>query len=261
MNFIAILVFLLASGVFGMLHRMRIEDIGKSFHRFVTLHYLVWMTIVLVTMRPDQWYVWLQFSLVLLAAVLGFSYFFAVNRASVPTRQKLYWVGVAVLLGILLSLSFHTPFPELIEPFVPPVLVFFHLVASAAIVGAILDGMMCGHWYLVNTDMNLRPIRSISRSFSGALIVKILLVGATLVWTFWHEPYLYRQLVQFFPILFWVRLLVGLGGGLLFNWMSWQALKYENTQAATGILYGCIVWVILGEFSGLYLMLQTGIPL
>jgi hypothetical protein len=70
----------------------------------------------------------------------------------------------------------------------------------------------------------------------------------------------YRRLVSLFPILFWVRLL-GLGGGLLFNGMSWQALKYENTQAATGILYGCIVWVILGEFAGLYLMLQTGIPL
>jgi len=260
MNFVAILIVLLASGVFGMLHRMDPEDIGSGFHRFVTLHYLVWITIVLVTMRPQQFYVWLQFGMVLLAAVLGFLYFFAIDRVASWVREGIYGIGVILLLGLLFSLSFHAPFPGIIESFVPPLWVFFHLVISTAIVGGILDAMMCGHWYLVNADMSLRPIRSISRSLTVALGAKILLVGGTLIWTVWNDPFLYQQLVQVFPILFWVRLLAGLAGGLLFNGMSWQALKYGNTRAATGILYGCIVWVILGEFSGLYLLLQTGVP-
>lgn len=52
-----------------------------------------------------------------------------------------------------------------------------------------------------------------------------------------------------------------MAGGLFFNWMSWNALEHGNTQAATGILYACIVWIILGEFAAFSLTLNTGVPL
>ncbi|MFB6345097.1 MAG: hypothetical protein ABEK50_04895, partial [bacterium] len=157
MNFIALLMILLAGGVFGMLHRMPIDEIGEGFYRFVTLHYLVGMTIGFVTIQPDQFHLWIQFWLVFLAIITGVVFYFSLGRST-------GWIK----------------------------------------------------------------------------------------WT---------KIVSFFPILLWVRLLVGLPGGLLFNWMSWRALEHGNTQASTGILYGCIVWIILGEFSGLYLTIQTGVPL
>jgi len=75
------------------------------------------------------------------------------------------------------------------------------------------------------------------------------------------RPHLFERVVFAFPVLFWVRILVGLGGGLLFDWMSWKALEYDNTQAATGILYACITWIVMGEFSAFYLTVQTGVPL
>lgn len=261
MNFFVILLFLLASGLFAVLHQIPFDDIGKDFYRFVTLHYMVGMTIVLVTLQPESYYVWIQFSLVLLAILTGFIHYFLLLGSWDWLRLGTYWTSVVLILCTIFSLSFQSPFPSKIKPFIPQYLTLFHLIASAAILGAILDGMMCGHWYLVNPNLSLSPIRSISRAFTLVLILKILLVAWSLILAKYHDPYLFKKVVFYFPILFWVRLLVGLSGGLFFNWMSWKAIEHGNTQASTGILYACIVWIILGEFSGLYLTMQMGVPL
>lgn len=261
MNLFVLLVFLLASGVFGVLHRIPLKDIGKHFYRFVTVHYLVGMTVVLAFTHPDQPSVRMQYSLVLGATVTGFLYYFLLLGSRDSLRSGVYWMTELLLVGVFLSFAFGAPFPELVESFVSPWLTFFHLIVTAAILGAILNGMMCGHWYLVNPDLNLIPIKAISRAFTVVLLGKIALVAASLVLTKIHDPYLFKKLVFWSPVLFWVRLLVGLSGGLFFNWMNWRAIEYGNTQASTGILYACIVWVVLGEFSGFYLTIQTGVPL
>lgn len=261
MNFFVVLLFLLASGLFGVLHRIPINEIGKDFYRFVTLHYLVGMTIVLVTIQPQQYYVWLQFWLVLLATLTGFLHYFFLLGSQDWLRAVTYWTSVLLSLSVLYSLSFLSPLPGILKPFMSPFLACLHLIVSATILGAILDGMMCGHWYLVNPKLSLIPIRSISRTFSLVLILKIVLISWSLILVKLNSTILFRRVVFLFPILFWIRILVGLAGGLFFNWMSWKAIEHGNTQASTGILYACIVWIILGEFSGLYLTFQTGVPL
>lgn len=191
----------------------------------------------------------------------GFAHYFLLLGSSNKLRFGAYWSGVILSLAVFVSLSYQSPFPEIAASFVPAHLVLVHLVVSAGILGAILDAMMCGHWYLVNPNLNLIPIKAISRTFTLVLLLKIVLVAWSLYLSQQNDPYRYHQIVFFFPILFWVRLLVGLPGGLFFNRMNWKALEHGNTQASTSILYACIVWIILGEFSGLYLTIQYGVPL
>ncbi len=261
MSFFVILLFLLIAGIYGLLHQIPHREIGTSFYRLINLLFLIGMTIVLVTFPPEGTIEWIQYGLVLAALTGGFLHRYSLSGERPLQQTVLYWATILLLGGLLGTISLVSPLPSLMEPITSPVLNFVHLLASAAIMGAIVDAMICGHWYLVNPDLSLEPIRSISRALTGVILVKIGLVGWSLYQTGTTDPYLYQRVVFLMPILFWVRVLVGLAGGLFFNWMSWKALEHGNTQAATGILYACITWIILGEFSGFYLTLQTGVPL
>lgn len=261
MSFFVILLFLLTSGIYGLLHQIPRREIGNSFYRLINLLFLIGMTIVLVTFPPEGTVEWIQFGLILGILTGGFLHRYALSGQRPILHASTYWTTVLMLVVLLGTISTLSPLPSLMQSITSPTINFVHLLTSAAIMGAIVDAMICGHWYLVNPDLNLEPIRSISRALTAVIIVKIGLVGWSLYQTGTTDPYLYQRVVFLMPILFWVRVLVGLAGGLFFNWMSWKALEHGNTQAATGILYACITWIILGEFSGFYLTLQTGVPL
>jgi len=261
MSFFVILLFLLTFGIYSLLHQIPRREIGNSFYRLINLLFLIGMTIVLVTFPPEGTIEWSQYGLVLGALTGGFLHRYALSKQEPFLGTFSYWTTVLVSLVLLGTISMLSPLPSLMEPITSPTVNFVHLLATAAIMGAIVDAMICGHWYLVNPDLSLDPIRSISRALTVVIIGKIGLVGWSLYQTGTADPYLYRRVVFLMPILFWVRVLVGLAGGLFFNWMSWKALEHGNTQASTGILYACIVWIIMGESAAFYLTLYEGVPL
>jgi hypothetical protein len=261
MNFFLILLVLLAGGIFSMLHQIPIEEIGEAFYRLVTNLYLIGMTIVFISVQPETGIGWLQFWLIFISLGTGFLHRLGLYRSASGLRILSYWSTVTGLVCLCVTIAVMDPLPGVMKGATTPLTNTLHLLVSAAIMGAIVDAMICGHWYLVNADLSLVPIRSISRALTLAIIVKIILVGWSLIQTKYFDPLLFRRVVFLLPILFWVRILVGLAGGLFFNWMSWKALEHGNTQAATGILYACITWIVLGEFSGFYLTITTGVPL
>lgn len=261
MNFFVILLLLLAGGIYGMLHWIPLEEIGHAFHRMITLLFLVGTAVILLSFQPEGTTEITQFLLLLGAAASGLLHRYALWTEQEGLRLLTYWTGVGLVLLVVASIGLQSPMPDLMDEATTPTVNVLHLLASAAIMGAIVDAMICGHWYLVNADLSLEPIRSISRVLTLSILLKILLVGWSLYRTKAYDPYLFERVVFLMPILFWVRVLAGLAGGLFFNWMSWKALEHGNTQAATGILYACITWIILGEFSAFYLTIQTGVPL
>jgi hypothetical protein len=261
MSFFVILLLLLTTGIYGLLHQIPRREIGNSFYRLITLLFLIGMTLVLVSFPPAGTIELLQYGLVLAALATGFLHRYSLATDRSALRALSYWSGVLLTVVLVGTISMLEPLPSLMESITSPAVNFVHLLITAAIMGAIVDAMICGHWYLVNPDLSLTPIRSISRALTAVILLKIALVGWSLFQTSSADPYLYQRVVFMMPILFWVRVLVGLAGGLFFNWMSWKALEHGNTQAATGILYACIVWIILGEFSAFSLTLNTGVPL
>lgn len=262
MKFFSILLSLLAGGVFLMLHRISLERIGDRFHRLVTTLLLVGFGVILLTLRPESVPEWIEFGLVVGILVTGFVHRRAISASGSSLRLFAYWTTVGLILTFYGVIVFGPTLSMMKTDIISPYVTYLQIVLSAAILGAIVDAMICGHWYLVSPDLSLDPIRSISRSLTLVILAKIALITWVLIQTRAHNPFLFKRLMFYsYPILFWVRLLVGLAGGLFFNWMSWKALEHGNTQASTGILYACIVWIIMGEFSAFYLTIAEGIPL
>ena len=48
-------------------------------------------------------------------------------------------------------------------------------------------------------------------------------------------------------------------GPLTLIWMTRDALRYRHTQAATGILYVAIFFLLMGELAATWLEFETGI--
>jgi hypothetical protein len=67
------------------------------------------------------------------------------------------------------------------------------------------------------------------------------LFGADVIWASW-------------------RVAFGFFGPLVLIWMTRDALRYKHTQAATGILYVAVFFVLMGELAATYLELRTGYP-
>ncbi len=261
MSFFAGLISLLVGGTFLLLPCVSFREIGARFHRLVGYLSLAgWAAVLLMlaSARPTEP---LPFALAGGIALSILTYVLVLYGPRPGYRWVPYTLGAGLLLVWYGSLGYRLTevFPA--GPPVPAPLYGLQLLLSAAVLGGIVDAMICGHWYLVNTGLSLRPIRGISRVLAAVLTVKLILLAGLLYGLAGVRPRLFERLVYRFPVLFWVRTLVGLGGGLLFVWMSWRTLAYDNTQAATGILYACITWIVMGEFSAFYLTVQTGVPL
>ena len=67
------------------------------------------------------------------------------------------------------------------------------------------------------------------------------LLGREIIWTAW-------------------RVAFGFLGPLTLIWMTRDALKFRHTQAATGILYTALFFVLMGELAAVWLEFRTGIP-
>lgn len=262
MSFFAGLISLLVGGTFLLLPCVSFREIGGRFHRLVGYVSLVgWggVLLMLASARPAEP---VPFALAGGIALSILAYVLVLYGSRPGYRWIPYALGTVLLLAWYGSLGYRLTevFPA--GPPVPAPMYGLQLLLSAAVLGGIVDAMICGHWYLVSPDLSLEPIQSISRSLTLAILGKIALIIWVLFRTKTQNPFLFEQLMFYkYPILFWVRLLVGLAGGLFFNWMSWKALEHGNTQASTGILYACITWIIMGEFSAFYLTIVEGVPL
>lgn len=136
---------------------------------------------------------------------------------------------------------------------------------SALSLGAVSMGLLLGHWYLFVTALPVSYLQRLTAALFLSLIGQGILVGCNLVY--------YAQIAStgealskfelltsafFYPLL--VRLLIGLLCSLILAVMTWQTLKWQATQAATGILFIAVLTVLAGELVSRLLFLMTRIP-
>ncbi|MBI2923199.1 MAG: hypothetical protein HYY18_19255 [Planctomycetes bacterium] len=116
------------------------------------------------------------------------------------------------------------------------------LAASAAMLGAVLDTMVLGHWYLVKKGMSFDYLNRMNGLFAGAVALRALVLGAeALFLTRVFEAATQDQLV------FFLRVAVGVVGPAVLAWMTWKCIRIKSNQSATGILYVACVFVLIGE--------------
>ena len=138
-------------------------------------------------------------------------------------------------------------------------------IAGAAIVGAGLTGMLLGHWYLIDTGLDLAPFRSILVYCRACLIAEVVSVAAAAailaLWpgTVWDAGFA----AAFSPRFVWLviaRLTSWALAAVILELIR-RTLEIPQTMAATGLFYIAALVIAVGQIAGHWLLFRTGLPL
>lgn len=127
-------------------------------------------------------------------------------------------------------------------------------LVSSTVLGAMLTGMLLGHWYLTTPTMSIGPLSWFTRTLAVAAAFRLVMTGIA----FGRFGFATHDLVHS------LWLLLRIVGGILIPFASSIAvakiLKYRNTQAATGVLFAALILVFMGEMAAALLERDLQIP-
>jgi len=135
------------------------------------------------------------------------------------------------------------------------------VLAGTILLGAVHIGMILGHWYLLMRRLSFVYLERAAQLLLGAVVVRILLLLATLAWLEHFDPLLAANFLPplwsaegnlFFMIM---RLLWGLALPLVLAVLVLRCVAAKANQAATGMLYVCEISVLFGELFAAYLLI------
>jgi hypothetical protein len=266
------LLFLLAAslGSLSTLYFIPEEDLGRGYFQMNALVVLGFLGLAaaVVWLHPLEPFgdrATLGVTGLVLALAGGFLYYAAIWRERWSLCRWPLTLSVAGCLTALLAAG-----PRLVVPLTPlpyrPALLAAGLVASALLLGWSLITMLLGHWYLVAPKLTFRHLTVFCWILLAVVALRLLTVGASLAVAGGVpelvEPHPLRVLVSFEGqgIFFWFRLLWGLAIPLALALMSLHCARQRSNQSATGILYVLVVGTFIGEITGYYLSVTTGVP-
>lgn len=145
--------------------------------------------------------------------------------------------------------------------------IVFALVAltGAALVGSGISGMLLGHWYLIESGLDLTPLERMLAYCRYCLAAEVIaVVAALLVLSVWPGSPWQQGLELAFTSRF-VPLLIGRVAcwalaALLLELIR-RTLEIPQTMAATGLFYIEALVVTVGQIIGHWLLFRTGLPL
>ncbi len=195
----------------------------------------------------------------------GFLYYAAIWRERWDLCR---WPLTLATLGCAAALLLAGP--HLVPAFTPlphrRALLLAGLLASALLLGWSLITMLLGHWYLVAPKLKFQHLTLFCRVLLAVVVLRLLTIGAALAAAAGVnelvEPHPLRVLTGFAGqgVFFWFRLLWGLAIPLVLAAMALHCARQRSNQSATGILYVLVVGAFIGEITGYYLSLTTGVP-
>jgi hypothetical protein len=126
--------------------------------------------------------------------------------------------------------------------------------SSAAVLGAVLTGMLLGHWYLTTPGMSLKPLLWFCPILAIAAAARLVASGLAITSSGLPPADLVRSL--------WLalRILGGIVAPATAALLVRQILRYRNTQSATGVLFAVLILVFMGEMSAALLERDLGVP-
>jgi len=136
-------------------------------------------------------------------------------------------------------------------------LLTFHLLSSALVLGTSMVAMSTGHWYLANAQLSFDILIRLCRMFLLAIGIKAVVVAIYAIWRFED----YWRLEDFYKLVMGVRIAAGIFFEVALALMSLSCAKRHANQSATGILYVAVVFVLIGETISLYLTLGMQRPI
>ena len=137
-------------------------------------------------------------------------------------------------------------------------------VADAAVgglfFGAVLLVMNLGHWYLVSRSLPFELLGRGATLFAALAVARTLLLGAAVAAN--PAPGGLESLLSLEKdaLFFLFRVMWGIVGPLALSYFIWKTADMKSNQAATGLLYVALVFVLIGELLSSYLTVATGFP-
>lgn len=137
-------------------------------------------------------------------------------------------------------------------------------VASAAVgglfFGAVLLTMNLGHWYLVSRSLPFHLLARGATLFAALAAARAVLLGAAIAVNPQPEGLEALFSLDRDALFFLFRVVWGLLGPLALSYFVWRTAAMKSNQAATGLLYVALVFVLIGELLSSYLTIATGFP-
>ena len=137
--------------------------------------------------------------------------------------------------------------------------------AAGAFLGGLLFGsalltMNLGHWYLVSRSL---PFRLLSRGallFAALAAARTILLLAAAAASPSREGLASLLSLESNALFFLFRVAWGIIGPIALSYFIWRTAHMRSNQAATGLLYVALLFVLIGELLSSYLTVATGFP-
>ena len=137
-------------------------------------------------------------------------------------------------------------------------------VAGAALgglfFGAVVLTMNLGHWYLISRSLPLRLLARGALLFVALAAARTLLLGVAMAADPGREGLAPLLSPERDALFFLFRVAWGIVGPLALSYFIWKTAEMRSNQAATGLLYVALVFVLIGELLSSYLTVATGFP-
>jgi protein NrfD len=133
-------------------------------------------------------------------------------------------------------------------------------LAGGLFFGAVLLVMNLGHWYLVSRSLPFQLLARGSALFAGLALFRTVYLGAAMAAHRRSEGLRTLLSLENDALFFLFRVLWGIAGPLALSYFIWRTAEMKSNQAATGLLYVALVFVLIGELLSSYLTVATGFP-
>jgi hypothetical protein len=126
--------------------------------------------------------------------------------------------------------------------------------------GAVLLTMNLGHWYLISRSLPFRLLARGAALFAALAVSRAALLAAAVLVAPAREALASLLSLERDALFFLFRVLWGIVGPLALSYFIWKTADMKSNQAATGLLYVALVFVLIGELLSSYLTVATGFP-
>jgi protein NrfD len=225
------------------------KTLGKG---FFSLHGTIAFTLAILAAlaKPTG----LSTGVVAVSAVLLGAYSLAAHAGRAGAARPL-------LLGGAAAAAFGASRVALLAPLTPG---SGWTVASAAVgglfFGAVLLTMNLGHWYLVSRSLPFQLLARGATLFAALAAARAVLLGMAIAVNPRPEGLEALLSLDRDALFFLFRVVWGLVGPLALSYFVWRTAEMKSNQAATGLLYVALVFVLIGELLSSYLTIATGFP-
>ena len=212
--------------------------------------------------RP--WFAGALFALALATLVAHTLLARAGSPTSLTLSKNLLFISVSCGAALLLSRVRVEPFVSL--PGIGPVWLAAGLLLGALLFGAVVWAMNVGHWYLVSKTLPFGLLVNATEAFAVLALMRAAFAAAALGFVARGSAGEAGEALAALldpmrdGFFFWSRVLWGLAAPLVLAPFVVKTARMKSNQAATGLLYVGLVFVLVGELLAAYLMRRSGLP-